>query len=1176
MGDVLKVAVEGGLVRFYKNGVLVYTENTPDIVYPLVADTSLHSASASIADLYLCGPNLVIVTPPACQNGGATAQWINTGNASISGDVLTKLTGGNAWNAGATSVQSIISGDGFAQATITSTATRFAFGLSNSDSNQSFGDMDYAFSVWAGVTSAYVRDVKKSGDIPYAVGDKLTVAVESGKVKFYRNGNVFYTENTPNIAYPLLVDTSIHDQGSSVPAVTICGTLADILPPSCTTGTSAVQWTNTGNASISGDVLTKPTGGNAWNAGAISVQSIISGDGFAQTTITSTTTRYGFGLSNSDSNQSFGDMDYAFSVWAGVTSAYVRDVKKTNDIPYVVGDKLTVAVESGKVKFYRNGIVLYTENAPNITYPLLVDTSIHDQGSSVPAVTICGTLADILPPGCTSGSAAVQWTNTGNASISGDVLIKPTGGNTWNAGAISVQSITSGDGFVQLTITSTTTRYGFGLSNSDWDQSFGDMDYAFSVWAGVTSAYVRDVKKTGDIPYVVGDKLTVAVESGKVKFYRNGIVLYTENAPNITYPLLVDTSIHDQGSSIPAATLCGTQSNNLAPACTNGSAAGWINPGNVSVAGNTITKSAGGGAWNAGAASMQQIIAGDGYVQLTVDTTATNRGFGLSNGDSNQDFYDIDFAMALWGGHVDLYVRGTRVRADLPYVVGDKLTVAIEQNTVKFYRNGTVWYSTSNSTITYPLLVDTSIYTQGATFSNLQMCASNFSDTPTPSNTPTNTPTATNTPLPTSTPSGSDVFLNKPASGSGDVRPPAYANDGDASTSWYDRNSYHTPAWTVDLGVEVPINEIRIHQDAAAYSRQIVIQGQSDNGPPVTLATANSLTGGWSVISWNARVAYRYYKVLGTDLVQGYTGYFVLYSVQGYAGPPLPPPPADDVFRSKASSSSGGSNSIYANDGNDATSWADNNSYHTPAWQVDLGSEMPVNKIRLYQAESSYALTITVQGKSDNGPYVTLTSTTSPLGPGWIEIAWEAKVAYRYYRVYAGELNEGYTGVWHVFTVQGYVGPPVPPPPAGDLFLGKVSSASSADYGNPAHSNDGNDATAWSDRNSYHAVTWQVDVGASAVLSQVRVYQAEDAYSRSIIVQGSINNATWVDLTTVSSLSGGWINITMPGVTPYRYYKVVGNDQVQGYTGFWTVFTMQGFGVLQEPPATATATATAT
>src|SRR5262249_39705308 len=73
----------------------------------------------------------------------------------------------------------------------------------------------------------------------------------------------------------------------------------------------------------------------------------------------------------------------------------------------------------------------------------------------------------------------------------------------------------------------------------------------------------------------------------------------------------------------------------------------WTNAVGVSVSGNSLTKTGGNTAWDAGAASTNVIRDGYGWVEFTVTETNKHRIVGLSNGDSNQSDSDIDFGVIL-------------------------------------------------------------------------------------------------------------------------------------------------------------------------------------------------------------------------------------------------------------------------------------------------------------------------------------------------------------------------------------------------------------------------------------------------------------------------------------------------------------------------------------------------
>ena len=74
----------------------------------------------------------------------------------------------------------------------------------------------------------------------------------------------------------------------------------------------------------------------------------------------------------------------------------------------------------------------------------------------------------------------------------------------------------------------------------------------------------------------------------------------------------------------------------------------WTNGVNVSAAGSELSKREGNAsAWDAGAVSTRGIVSMDGYVELTASETTTHRMIGLSRGDTNQGYPDIDFALYL-------------------------------------------------------------------------------------------------------------------------------------------------------------------------------------------------------------------------------------------------------------------------------------------------------------------------------------------------------------------------------------------------------------------------------------------------------------------------------------------------------------------------------------------------
>lgn len=148
----------------------------------------------------------------------------------------------------------------------------------------------------------------------------------------------------------------------------------------------------------------------------------------------------------------------------------------------------------------------------------------------------------------------------------------------------------------------------------------------------------------------------------------------------------------------------------------------WTNAAGVNASGNGLTKVAANG-WDAGAMSTKAIASGDGYVEFTASEANTYRMLGLSHGDSNQDYTDIDFAIypAADGG-LYVYEAGVYKGSFGAYASGDRLRVSVEGGQVRYRRNGALLY-TSATPPQYPLLVDTSLYNTGATIGNAVISA---------------------------------------------------------------------------------------------------------------------------------------------------------------------------------------------------------------------------------------------------------------------------------------------------------------------------------------------------------------------------------------------------------------------------------------------------------------------
>jgi hypothetical protein len=256
----------------------------------------------------------------------------------------------------------------------------------------------------------------------------------------------------------------------------------------------------------------------------------------------------------------------------------------------------------------------------------------------------------------------------------------------------------------------------FGLSKGNANFSYGEIAFAiYLASAARLHVYEKGVFRGSFGGYAAGDRLRVSVTGGVVRYWRNGAVFYTSSvAP--AYPLLVDTSLHTTGATVINATLSGNWS-------ASGQAIVWTSAAGVSVSGNTLTKTSVNGWGNAGAVSTKSLGSGDGFVELTARETTTHRMLGLSKGNTNLAFGEIAFGLYLAAGAtLHVYEKGAYRGGFGAYAAGDRLRVSVTGRVVRYSRNGIIFY-TSTVAPAYPLLVDTALYTTGATLANVTVSA---------------------------------------------------------------------------------------------------------------------------------------------------------------------------------------------------------------------------------------------------------------------------------------------------------------------------------------------------------------------------------------------------------------------------------------------------------------------
>ncbi len=165
------------------------------------------------------------------------------------------------------------------------------------------------------------------------------------------------------------------------------------------------------------------------------------------------------------------------------------------------------------------------------------------------------TTAAALSGGGSGGSPQnVVWTSVVNATATGNSLQKTSGcGGCADAGALSQQQIASGNGYVQFTATETTMLRFVGLSRGATGTDASSIVFAIRLQSGNAEVRESGSYRT-ETTCADGDVFRVAIESGVVKYYKNGAIFYT-SATAPVYPLQADASLFDLGATVGNAVI---------------------------------------------------------------------------------------------------------------------------------------------------------------------------------------------------------------------------------------------------------------------------------------------------------------------------------------------------------------------------------------------------------------------------------------------------------------------------------------------------------------------------------------------------------------------------------------------------------------------------------------------
>jgi hypothetical protein len=147
--------------------------------------------------------------------------WAGLVRCVATGSSLQKNAGrDDSPDASARSEQSITGGEGFVEFTAAETNKARYCGLARNNAGADFAAIDFAIKLTATGVAEVRENGAYAGETRYQTGDLFRIAIEGEQVKYYKNGELFYTSlNAP--AYPLVVKASLINLNSRINNVVI-------------------------------------------------------------------------------------------------------------------------------------------------------------------------------------------------------------------------------------------------------------------------------------------------------------------------------------------------------------------------------------------------------------------------------------------------------------------------------------------------------------------------------------------------------------------------------------------------------------------------------------------------------------------------------------------------------------------------------------------------------------------------------------------------------------------------------------------------------------------------------------------------------------------------------------------------------------------------------------------
>src|SRR6185312_13822107 len=432
-----------------------------------------------------------------------------------------------------------------------------------------------------------------------------------------------------------------------------------------------VGWSSVTNGLDLGNGSVRKTSTGTWDFSANSLQKLLAGDGYFE----STAANYNQSIGLSGSDGAARALVIGSGGWAAIYENG-QEVASTccripSEIisPHAAGDRYRIEITDSVLRYVRYRAaareVMFTSAAALPAYPISLGLGISPQDAEWQKTVLAQLTRKV------TWSAIVNGVDLGNGSV------RKTSTGAWDFSATAKQTLLRGDGYFE----STASYWNHSMNVGGANGAGGSLVVGTGGWAAIyeNGQEVANTSPLGNISaHLSGDRYRVEITNGVLRYvrYRSGVraVLYTSTNPLPAYPLSFSLGASFQNSewqNTVIAQLSQTVS--------------WSYINNGIDLGNGSVRKTSTGSWDFSAGPRQQLVSGNGYFE----STASYWNHSINIGGSNNAGGSL---VAGTGGWAAIYENGQEVANTsplgniAPHASGDRYRLEISRGKLRYVR----------------------------------------------------------------------------------------------------------------------------------------------------------------------------------------------------------------------------------------------------------------------------------------------------------------------------------------------------------------------------------------------------------------------------------------------------------------------------------------------------------